>query len=119
MGVGRQHLDGLVQQFEQAAQSQYHTRQYALQQRRGVGAVAHAPTGGQIGLLTGVLAQQGAHVVGQHLGRHVHQQGVLREATDRFELGTKGSSLGNVTSTVCFDEGLGDRIRVRVWATGL
>ena len=51
-----------------------------------VGAVALARPGGQVGVFAGGGAQEGGDVVGQDLGGYVHEQGLLGQARDAFQV---------------------------------
>ena len=67
------------------AQEEHHARQQALHEDGGVCAVALARLGGMVGLGRSGRAHQGGDVVGQHLGGHINDQGLLAQARDALE----------------------------------
>ena len=77
--------DGVVDEGDHIAHSQKKARQHAQQDGASVGALAlNGPQGWRVG--RGGQAQQCSDVVGEYLGGHVDEQGVLAQARDGFEV---------------------------------
>ncbi len=86
LGIARQQGQDLLQQLRDIAHKHQHACQPMLEQLGGVRAVAHPARCVQLGLNAGACAQQRRQRIGQHLGGHIHAQGVLAQARDGFEL---------------------------------
>ena len=68
------------------ADEQHQPGQYALQDGGCVGSIALARARGKISVLGGGCTHQRGDVVGQDLGGHVDDQGLLAQPRDRFEV---------------------------------
>ena len=83
--VGGEGGNGVADRLTDVADEQREAGQQAAHVGEGIGSVAHARTLGQVGLFGGGRAKQRGDVVSQDFGRHVDQQGLLRQARDGFE----------------------------------
>ena len=83
---GGEQGDGLREGCAQVADEQHQTGQQALHEGGCVGSIALARAGGKLGELGGCSAHQRGDVVGQDLGGHVDDEGLLAQARDGFEV---------------------------------
>jgi hypothetical protein len=77
--------DGIGNGCARIADEQDPPRQQALQEAGGVGAIALALARCHIGVLGGGVAHERRDVVGQELGGHIDDQGLLAQARDGFQ----------------------------------
>ena len=84
--VGAKGMDGMVDGRTDVAHEQNQAWQERLHEAGGVGAIALARTRKQAGMIDCGRAHQRGDVVGQNLGRHVGDQGPLRQSRDGFEV---------------------------------
>lgn len=83
---GGEQGDGLRDGGAHVADEQHQTGQDALHEGDCVGSIALTRAGGKIGVLGGGSAHQRGDVVGQDLGGHVDDEGLLAQARDGFEV---------------------------------
>ena len=83
--VGAKHGDSVNDGCNHVAQPQDQAWQDTLHEGGSVGTVALSRACGEVGMFGAGSAHQGGDVVGQHLGRHVDDQGLLRQPGDGFE----------------------------------
>ena len=84
--IATEQRERIFQQGCDATQSQRHTRQQALQAWCRVSAVTGACSGRKISVLRRALTHQRGQIIGQHLGVHVYQQRMLRQARNTLQL---------------------------------
>ena len=83
---GGEQGDGLRDGRAHVTDEQHQTGQEALHEGDCVGSIALTRAGGEIGVLGGCGAHQRGDVVGQDLGRHVYDEGLLAQPRDGFEM---------------------------------
>ncbi len=76
----------LLQPLQATPQKHKRTRQPALHHNRRIGPIAHPILGLQMLFSLRRPTHQCCQVVRQHLGRHIHQQRLLRQPRDTLEL---------------------------------
>ena len=84
--VGAKGMDGMVDGRTDVAHEQNQAWQERLHEAGGVGAIALARIRRQAGMIGCGGAHQRGDVVGQNLGRHVDDQGLLRQPRDGFDV---------------------------------
>ena len=83
--VGAKHGDSVNDGCNHVAEQQDQAWQDTQHEGGGVGTVALLRACGEVGMFGAGSAHQGGDVVGQHLGRHVDDQGLLRQPGNGFE----------------------------------
>ena len=83
---GAEQGQDVIERSDEVADGEHESRQRALKQACRIGSIATPRFLREVGLIGGCRAKQRGQVVGEDLGRHVNDQGLLAQARDALQL---------------------------------